>query len=56
MFHVMCSMLHVFSAVVAELVYALDLKSNGGNTMWVRFPPAALTYKFVKIGLQYIAK
>ena len=24
---------------MAELVYALDLKSNGGNTVRVRLPP-----------------
>lgn len=28
-------------AEVAELVYAMDLKSIGGNSVWVRSPPSA---------------
>lgn len=28
-------------AEVAKLVYALDSKFSGGNTMWVQVPPSA---------------
>ena len=32
------------NASVAELVDALDSKSSGSNTVWVRFPPEVLDY------------
>lgn len=33
--------MYVQYAEVAELVYAMDLKSIGGNSVWVRVPPSA---------------
>ena len=33
------------NAEVAELVDALDSKSSGGNTVWVRVPPSVLRFQ-----------
>ena len=39
-------------ASVAELVDALDSKSSGSNTVWVRFPPEVLkkALNLIKVG------
>ncbi len=37
----MYNSMYEYNAGVAELVYAMDLKSIGGNSVWVRVPPSA---------------